>query len=110
MGRWSTTLVIKLLKVAHGQWLYRNLVVHDAHTGLLQTRRKEELQREIDKQLDAGWEGLLAEDQYLAEINLSDLETSSGEQQEYWLLAIRAARKAKELANKEPGVEDLEPG
>ena len=110
-GRWATTLVIKLLKVTHdGQCLYRNLVVHDAHTRLLQTRRKEELQREIDKQLDAGQEGLLAEDHYLAKCNLSDLKTSSGEQQEYWLLAVRATQKAKELANKEPGVEDLEPG
>ncbi len=87
--------------MVHDQWLYCNLVVHDAHTGLLQTRRKEELQREIDRHLEAVREGLLAEDQYLAKINLSDLETSSGEQQEYWLL---------ELAKKEPGVEDLEPG
>ena len=96
--------------MVHGQWLYRNLVVHDAQTGLCQTRRKEEIQREIDRHLEAGWEGLLAEDQYSAEINLSDLETSSGEQQEYWLLAIRATKKATELAKKEPGVEDFEPG
>ena len=70
----------------------------------------EELQREIDKQIEEGGTGLLAEDQYLAEINLVDLETSSGEQHEYWLLAIRAAKKAKMLSQTEPRAEDLEPG
>ena len=109
-GQWARTLVIKLLEVVHGQWLYRNLTVHDAHTGLLQTRRKEELQREIDKQMEEGGTGLLADDQYLAEINLVDLETSSGEQHEYWLLAIKAAKKATMLTQTEPRAEDLEPG
>jgi hypothetical protein len=41
-----------------------------------------------------GYSGLLKEDQYLAEVNLEDLETSSGERQEYWLVAIRAAQEA----------------
>jgi hypothetical protein len=51
------------------------------------------LQREIEAQQDMGSTGLLEEDQFLAEVNLEDLEASSGERQEYWLLAIRAARK-----------------
>ena len=109
-GQWARALVIKLLEVVHGQWLYRNLVIHDAQMGLLQTWRKEDLQREIDKQLEEGGEGLLAEDQYLANINLAALETLSGEQQEYWLLAIKAAKKVTLLAQMEAGAEDLEPG
>jgi hypothetical protein len=44
-----------------------------------------------------GYGGLLQEDQYLAEVNLEDVETSSGEQQEYWLVAIHAAREAGAL-------------
>ncbi len=32
------------------------------------------------------------------EVNLEDLEDSSGERQEYWLIAIQAARKAGQLA------------
>ena len=54
--------------------------------------RKEELQREIEEEQDRGYNGLLEEDQFLAEVNLDDLEESSGERQEYWLVAIRAAR------------------
>jgi hypothetical protein len=43
---------------------------------------------------EMGYHGLLDEDLYLAEVNLEDLESSSGEQQEYWLVAIRAAQEA----------------
>ncbi len=41
-----------------------------------------------------GMEGLMEEDQYLAEVNLEDLESTTGERQEYWLVAIYAARQA----------------
>jgi hypothetical protein len=41
-----------------------------------------------------GAENLVEDDKYLLECNLSDLATTNGEQQEYWLLAIKAARMA----------------
>jgi hypothetical protein len=41
--------------------------------------------------IDEDWE---REDRYLAEVNLEDLEDTSGNNQEYWLLAIRTAREA----------------
>ena len=44
-----------------------------------------------------GWEDLTYEDQYLAEVNLEDLEHTSGEWQEYWLVGIQAAREASRL-------------
>ena len=97
LQRWAIGLVTKLLEVTHGQWLYRNVTVHDATSGTLATLRKEELQMEIEKQQELGGEGLLDEDRYLLEVNLDDLETTSGEWQEYWLLAIRAAREACNL-------------
>ncbi len=58
------------------------------------TARKEEIQLAIEAQQEMGTEDLLEEDQYLAEVNLEDLESTSGERQEYWLIAIRAAREA----------------
>jgi hypothetical protein len=92
MTHWSTGVIIKLLEVTHGQWLYRCTQVHDSATGTLRTTRKEELQQEIELQQDMGTAGLLDEDQFLAKVNLEDLETSSGKRQEYWLLAIQAAQ------------------
>jgi hypothetical protein len=81
--KWAIGTIIKLLEAMHAQWLYRCIQTHDKATGTLWTLQKEELQREIDWQLEAGSDDLLEEDQYLAEVNIEDLETTSGERQEY---------------------------
>lgn len=91
---WAKTLVIKLLEVTHGQWLYRNVQVHDSTICIFTTHRKEKLQKEIEDQIELGDEGLAEDDKWILEINLEDLESTSGEIQEYWLLAILAAREA----------------
>ena len=71
--------------------------MHDDIAGALATKKEEEIQREIELQQELGDEGLLPEDKFLAEVNLEDMESTSGERQEYWLLAIKAMRKAKLL-------------
>ena len=91
------------METTHGQWLYRNVHVHDKITGTLATCRKEELKEAILDQLYIGEEDLAEEDKYLLEINLKDLECTSGIKQHYWLLAIRAARKWQELQAQEEG-------
>ena len=95
---WASGLVIKLLECTHGQWLYRNVVVHDATSGTLATARKEDIQRAIEEQQALGTQDLQDEDHFLLEVNLEDLESSSGERQEYWLVAIQAARRASTIA------------
>jgi hypothetical protein len=74
--------------------------VHDDVTGVNASLRKEEIIAEIEKQQEMGEEGVLPEDRYLLEINLDDMEITSGEKQEYWLLAIRAARVAYTLRSR----------
>jgi hypothetical protein len=44
-----------------------------------------------------GLDGLLGKDLWMMEVNLGDLEMTSGEQEEYWLVAIQAAREAATL-------------
>ncbi len=73
-------------------------MVHDATTGRLAMAKKEEIAAKIVEQYDLGVGDMLAEDQYLLEVNLRDLQESTGEQHEYWLLAIQAARVAGEIA------------
>ena len=53
----------------------------------------------IGRQQELGEAGLLEEDKYLAEVNLGDMETTSGECQHYWLLllTIKTVQKAKLL-------------
>ena len=97
IDRWMTGLIIKLLEITHGQWLYRNVMVHDSTTGTLITKRKEEIQLEIERQQELGSEKLLEEDKFLAEVRLEDIESTNGDRQEYWLLDIKSARKAKAI-------------
>jgi hypothetical protein len=60
--KWSVELITitKLLQVEvmHGQWLYRNVQVHDKVAGTLATLRKEEIQMEIEEQQALGTAGL----------------------------------------------------
>ncbi len=71
------------MEITHGQWLYRCMQVHDKLQGTLITTRKEDLHWQIEEEIDKGWDGLLEKDEYLAEVNLEDLENTNGERQEY---------------------------
>ena len=73
------------------------MLVHDTVSGLKATERKEELQREIEDQIELGGEGLDEKDSFLLEINLEDLDTSTGKDQYDWLIVIRAARADRVL-------------
>jgi hypothetical protein len=98
LDKWATGLVVRLLEVTHGQWLYRNVVVHDATSGQVATARKEEIVAQIESERAVGGPGLVEEDRYLLDINMDDLSDMSVEGQEYWLLAIQAARVVGQIA------------
>ncbi|KAL7523027.1 hypothetical protein ACHAWF_000330 [Thalassiosira exigua] len=91
LDAWAKGLVTKLLEATHGQCLYRNVHLHDTVAGVAVTVCKEEIQQFIEDQLDLGGKVLDQQDQFLLDINLEGLETSSGEEQHYWLLQIEAA-------------------
>ena len=73
--------------------------MHDSVTGTLARKIKDGLAAEVKRQLELGVDDLLEEDRHLLDINLDDLESSTGERQQYWLLAIEAARIAAQLAH-----------
>ena len=97
LDKWAQGLVVKLLKGTHGQWLYRNIHVHDAATGVAAPVQKEEIQQVIEDKIELGEEGLEASDYYLLGVNLEDLETTTGEEHHYWLLYIQAAQRKFQL-------------
>ncbi len=83
---------MQLLQVTHSQWIYRRVLVHDRTTGTLILAHKDKFLKEIKHQLSLGPEGLAEEARCLLECNFEKIVSTNGEQQEYWLLAIRAAR------------------
>ena len=54
---WAVGLVTRLLEITHGQWIYRNTLVHDRTTGALATATKEDLQQVIKDEMEKGVEG-----------------------------------------------------
>ena len=94
LDRWAMGFVTQLLQVTHGQWIYWCLMVHGHTLGTLVNLHKSELLGEISNQLSMGAENLMEDDKYLLECNLLTLAMSNGEEQEYWLLAIKAVRMA----------------
>ena len=90
---WTQRLVMKLLEVTHGIWIYRNITMHDATSGMIATKGKEQLLQEIETQIERGGEGLEERDQWMLEVPLGNIEDSTGEEESYWLLAIRTARE-----------------
>ena len=97
VSKWLSGLITQLLQVTHCQWIYRCVLVHDQATGTLISAHKEELLKEIEHQLVLGDKGLMEEDRFLLECNFDELTMTNGEQQEYWILAIQAAREACRL-------------
>ncbi len=79
----ATGLIVQLLRVTHGQWIYRCILVHDCTTGTLINQHKAKLLEEITKQLLMGAELLMEDDKFLLECNLLDIVLTNGKQQEY---------------------------
>jgi hypothetical protein len=77
------------------------VLLHDRTAGTIISAHKEELLKEIKHQLIIGPVGLDEEDRFLLECNFNKLSTTTGENQEYWLLAIQAAREASRICNKQ---------
>ncbi len=69
-------LITQLLQVTHTQWIYQCILVHDHTTGMLISTHKEELLKEIARQLTLGLEGLAEEDRFLLECNFDNLTTT----------------------------------
>lgn len=62
LEKWSAGLILRLLETTHGQWLYRNVHVHDFVSGDIATKRKEKIRRELENLIELGGEGLEEED------------------------------------------------
>jgi hypothetical protein len=98
---WAQGMILKLLKATHGQWIYCNIQIHDVVARNQAMLQKEDIQRDIKKQMELGEAGLLEGDHWMMKVNLGDMENTSGEQDEYLLLAIKATRVAAMLARRQ---------
>ena len=83
-----------LLQISHSQWIFRNYTLHDKQRGYLRLRARKEVLREIHELLETPPSEVPPESQYLLELDHSALYKASYETQAYWVLALKAARRA----------------
>ena len=91
---WMKTFISHLLQLSHSQWIYRNYTLHDKQRGYLRLRLRSEVLREIHVLLETPPSAVPPESQYLLELDHSAMYKASYETQAYWVLAIKAARRA----------------
>ncbi len=96
-SKWILGMITQLLQVTHTLWIYRCVLVHNWTIGMLISAHKEDLLKEIKHQLTLSPVSLAEEVRFLLECHFDKLILTTREQQEYWLLAIHAAREASRI-------------
>lgn len=88
---WATQFISRLLQITHAQWVFRNVTLHDAHTGYLADCRRKEILKEIDELANMDPAALPEANHHLLEMDFTSLRDSSIDTQSYWLLVMRCA-------------------
>jgi hypothetical protein len=92
---WTKQLITRLLQITHYQWIYRNILLHDNSSGYLHNKTAEDLAEEIHRLAELQPEDVPTESIFLLEIDSGKLTNEHVETQAYWVIAVKAARKAK---------------
>jgi hypothetical protein len=91
---WMKAFISHLLQISHSQWIFRNYTLHDKQRGYLCLRLRLKVLREIHKLLETPPSEVPPESQYLLELDHSTMYKASYEEQAYWVLALKATRRA----------------
>ena len=97
---WMRGFISKILEISHSQWIFRNLTKHHHTNGTISLAAREEVLREVERQLDLGLTGLPDKSKCLLEIDQMELYQRSTEGVQDWLNAVLAARAASEHARR----------
>ena len=91
---WLKDFVSKLLAMTHSQWLFRVITKHHRTKGTLVLARKEDMLKEIERQLDMGVDAIADEDWWMLEMDVDHLWDTSLVEQQYWIHVVEAAQQA----------------
>lgn len=99
---WMKAFVTKVLQISHGQWMYRNFSLHNKVRGHLALQHQKEVLVEIAHLATCRPEEVPPESRFLLEVEVAGLEQAPISQQEYWILAMKAAVKAGRRSGTSP--------
>ena len=93
-GDWMKQCITKVLHITHSQWIFRNFSYHDKRLGVLARRNKAQLLMKIEDLAHTMPEDLPEDSKFLLEFDFNKLVRASTDTQEYWVVAIEAAKVA----------------
>ena len=88
---WMSSFISKLLHIAHGQWIYRNISKHHDKLGLIRRAERQELLLEIDRLIHIHPDKVPEESKFLLEVDFARLRQGDLTSQNYWVHAVKAA-------------------
>ena len=74
---WLSQLIDKLLHIAHGQWIYRNISKHHATLGSIKKAERRQMLLEIDQLLQLSPEDVPEDSKFLLEIDFSAMRSAA---------------------------------
>eukprot|EP00956_Cyclotella_meneghiniana_P033717 scaffold98469_cov63-Cyclotella_meneghiniana.AAC.14 len=86
-----SAFISKLLHIAHGQWIYRNISKHHNKLGLIRRAERQELLLEIDRLIHIRPDEVPEESKFLLEVGFARLRQGGLTSQNYWVHAVKAA-------------------
>ena len=92
---WTKTLISKVLRITHSQWIFRNFMLHDHLDGYLQRSRQAEITMEIDQLLQTHVDEIPRDRAFLLELDIDDISTMDFKAQNYCVFAMNAALSAQ---------------
>ena len=93
-GDWMKHFISKVLHLTHSQWIFRNFSYHDRRLGVLARRNKAQLLQKIETLAHTMPEDVPQDSKFLLEFDFNKLVRGSTDTQEYWVVAIEAAKVA----------------
>jgi hypothetical protein len=91
---WMKAFVLHLIQISPSQWIFCNITLHNKQRGYLSLLKRATVLKEVDWLLDTAPEDIPEVSQYLFKLDYSALYNASLERQSYWVLAMKAARRA----------------
>ena len=94
LSRWSREFITRVLHITQAQWIHRNSSLHQRESGYLAQQERTVQAKDIERYLGTDSGSIPRESRHLVEVDPAELFNATVERQSYWLLAMKAARKA----------------
>ena len=88
---WIKQFTRKILDITHGQWIYRNLSLHNKTSGRLLEQKHGEITMAVANRAESDPADGPEESKFLLEIDPLSLSHSTPEKKQYWVAAMEAA-------------------